>query len=353
MKIKIAILDEDRVYLSRIQAVFGTKYSDKLEIYSFTDMNVALQTLESARIEVLLASEVFHFEGVQLPERCAFAYLVDSNGIDSVNDQRAICKFQRADQIYKQILSAYSEKASSITGFKISGDACQMVGFLSASGGVGSSTMAAAYALRLAQQQKKVLYLNLEKFGAADLFFQGEGIFGMSDVIIALKSKKTNLPMKLESCIRQDPRGVYFYSQSNVALDMMELTSDEIIQLLSELQLMGEYQHIVLDLDFGLEEDKLKVLRQIPNIVMVGDGSAESNYKTERAYQALTLKEQNNDVPLTTRFSFLYNRVNSKNGKTVNAPGLKILGGAPRFSGAETQQIVEQLSRMDILDQIR
>ena len=194
MKIKLAILEKDRSYLTRIVSAFGTKYSDKFEIYSFTDPEVALGTLNSAKIDVLLSSDAFEIDASKLPNRCAFAYLVDSMGIDLLNDQRAICKFQKADLIYKQILSIYSEKAASITGFKMTGDEVKMIVFCSASGGAGSSTMAAACAAHFAAKNQKVLYLNLEKFGASDVFFSGQGQFDMSDIIFALKSKKTNLP---------------------------------------------------------------------------------------------------------------------------------------------------------------
>lgn len=82
MKIKLALLERDKSYLMRIVSTFGTKYSDKFEIYSFTDPDAALGTLNSARIDVLLASDVFDLDISQLPRRCAFAYLVDSMGID-------------------------------------------------------------------------------------------------------------------------------------------------------------------------------------------------------------------------------------------------------------------------------
>ena len=57
MKIKLAILEEDKGYLNRIVSVFNTKYSDKFEIYSFTEMDVALQTLEQAKVDVILVDE--------------------------------------------------------------------------------------------------------------------------------------------------------------------------------------------------------------------------------------------------------------------------------------------------------
>lgn len=352
MKIKIAILERDKSYLTRVVSTFGARYSEKLEIYSFTDQEVALGSLNSAKIDVLLASDLFDIDVTKLPNRCAFAYLVDSTGIDMLNDQRAICKFQKADLIYKQIISVYSEKASTITGFKMTDNECKVIVFCSASGGAGSSTMAAACAVHLAQKEKKVIYLNLEKFGSADVFFSGEGQFDMSDIIFALKSKKTNLPLKLESCVKQDTRGVYFYSQAKIALDMLELNTEDTLHLISELKLMGEYDYIIVDTDFSIDKDTLIIYRRAQDIVLVGDGSVESNTKTERAYNALATMEQNADAPLINRMVFIYDKVSSKNGQTINANGLKILGGAPRYAGGSTKEIVEQLSKMDVFDAI-
>lgn len=352
MKIKLAILEKDRSYLARIVSVFGTKYADKLEIYSFTDPEVALATLNSAKIDVLLSSDFFEIDVKRLPNRCAFAYLVDSMGIESIGEYRAICKFQKADLIYKQILSVYSEKASTITGFKLTGDESAVVVFCSPSGGVGTSSMAAACAAHFAAREKKVLYLNLEKFGSADVFFSGEGQFDMSDIIFALKSRKTNLSMKLESCVKQDLCGVHFYAQAKIALDMIELTTDDILRLISEIKLMGGYDYIILDMDFGIDKDMLKIYRQAQSIVLVGDGSVASNIKTERAYTALATLEQNSDAPLTNRMCFIYNKVSSKSGQSLNVSGMKILGGAPIYSGASVQQIRDQLATMDVFDAI-
>ena len=38
MKIKLAILDRDDRYLNRIEKAFGSKYEDKFELYTFTEM---------------------------------------------------------------------------------------------------------------------------------------------------------------------------------------------------------------------------------------------------------------------------------------------------------------------------
>lgn len=37
MRIRLAVLDSDKNYLSRLSTVFMNKYADKIEFYSFTD----------------------------------------------------------------------------------------------------------------------------------------------------------------------------------------------------------------------------------------------------------------------------------------------------------------------------
>ena len=216
-----------------------------------------------------------------------------SIGVEAYNNQRAICKFQRVDLIYKQILSIYSENAGNISGLGMGDDSCRVITFTSPSGGTGSSTMASSCAVHYAKKGRKVLYLNLEQFGSSDLFFDAEGQFDMSDVIFALKSKKANLAIKLESCVKQDISGVYFYSQTKNPLDMLELNMEEKTRLISEIKLSGVYDIIIVDADFGVDSDNLKFLKLAEYVVWTGDGSEISNTKISRAYNALSVKEQN------------------------------------------------------------
>ena len=352
MKIKLAILERDQSYLNRIVSVFSTKYSDKFEIYSFTNPEVALSTLDDAKIDVLVANDAFDIDTSKLPKRCGFAYLVDSMDVETVNNQRAIAKFQKVDLIYKQILSIYSENAGSVSGLKLGDDSAKIIAFQSVSGGCGGSTMAAACALHFAAQGKKTLYLNLEKFGSSDSFFSAEGQFDMSDIIFALKSKKTNLALKLESCVKQDPRGVYFYSQSKIALDMMELSSDDVLRLINELKLTGSYNVIILDFDFSIDREALKVLRQMHSIVWVGDGSDVSNTKLYRAFTALSTMEQNADSPLINRIQLIYNKFSNKTSKTLDEIGIKNIGGNPRFEHATTAMVLGQVAPKEMFDRL-
>lgn len=352
MKIRLAMLEKDSNYLDRIVDAFKTRYSDEFEIYSFTDSELAMSALVALEIDVFVANSEFNIDMTKIPVCCGFAYFVDKPGLNSVREQQAICKFQKIDLIYKQILSVYSESTENVTEVKTDDENCKLVIFSSPSGGVGSSTMAAAYALHLSNSGKKTLYLNLERYGSSDLFFFAEGQFNIGDVIFALKSRKADLTQKLESCVKKDKRGVYFYSQSKVALDMVELGTEEILFLISKLKSTGLYDYIVLDMDFSIEKKYLDIYQKAQSIVVVGDGSEISNMKIRRAYEALLLIEKGSDSGLSERFKLLYNKY--RNGISIIMEDISInnIGGMPLYEQVNTEQLLSRLSVMGVFNKI-
>ncbi len=352
MKIKLAILESDKNYLDRIVSVFSTKYAEKFQIYSFTNHDLAVNSVNYDKIDVFMADDSFEIDVTALPERCTFVYLVSSSDIDTIREQRAICKFQKAELIYKQILSAYSENVGSLTGLKLADNECQVTVFSSPSGGVGTSTVAAAYAVYLAKHDQKVIYLNFEDFGGTDMFFSADGQFCMSDVIFALKSKKANLALKLESYVKQDVTGVNFFSSANFSLDMLEFKHEERLQLINELKLLGSYDHMVIDVGFGLDKNSFDYYNASHNVVLISDGSEISNIKTLNAFNALITIDQSADVPVANRFSLLYNRFSSKTGKVLNEISFRNIGGFPVYAQATTAQIISQLSNNNVFDKL-
>lgn len=352
MRIKLALLEKDVSYLNRIVAVFNQKYSDKIQVYSFTDLDALYQVLKETKIDVLLVSDYYKFDINCIPSRCGFAYFIDSKEIDTLDNQRTVCKFQKIDLIYKQILSIYSENAENITGLKISDDNCKLIAFCSPCGGAGVTSVSAASAIRFASKGKKTLYLNLEKYGSSDVIFSSDGQFDMSDIIFSLKSKKTNLSLKLESCVKQDNRGVYFYSSTKQALDMLELREDEISRLLKELQLTGSYDYIIADIDFNMNDSFVKLLRNFHSIIIVGTGSELANSKVFRLYNSLLIKESTDDSPLLNRMGLIYNQFSNKTNKVIGEVDLKNIGGIPRFEHATDRQVIEQIAKMAVIDNI-
>ncbi|MCI8462776.1 MAG: chromosome partitioning protein ParA [Lachnospiraceae bacterium] len=353
MKIRLAILEGDKAYLERITTVFNTKYINKLEIYCFTDKAAAMQSVKSSRIDVFLANESFGVDKAEIPQDCGFAYLIDASDIKCLAGITAICKFQKVEMIYRQILDVFSEKATDMTGILAHDEnSSYLTAFLTAGGGTGSSVAAAACAMNFAQKGRNTLYLNLERFGSADAFFNASGDSDLGDIIYAIKSKKANLSMKLESLVKQDSSGVFFFSPTKMALDITELTIAEAKQIISILRLSGTYNHIILDLDFSLDKRLLSLLEDCNSIVFVTDGSQVSNIKLERALRSLEVLEQQGDTKILQKSGILYNRFSSHTSRKIDNTGLKEYGGISRFEGFDTQNLLQQLKTQAVFEQL-
>lgn len=353
MKIKLAILEKDAVYLQRISAAFNNKYADKLEIYSFTEKETALETVKEAKINVLLAGEEYDIAPEKLPERCAFAWFVDTPDVEHINHSAAICKYRKIDIIYKQIVSLYSEVAGDIVTTAGSDEGkAGVICVLSPAGGVGASTVAAACAISSCRQGKRTLYLNLEKYGAVSSFFLGDGMGGLGDVLYAIKSQKSNLALKLEGIVRQDKSGVYFLPECNIVLDRMEMKPEELDVLLGQIKLSEAFDNIVLDADFSFEPFEMEVMKQAGKILVVSDGSRNANAKIRRVYEAMKILEQQGKCSVLNKVMLIYNRFRSQTGKTMDDLQLPVLGGVQYFKGAGEAQIASEIAGMSVVEKL-
>jgi cellulose biosynthesis protein BcsQ len=354
MKIKLAILDAEQSYLSRITSALQSRYSEKLEIYCFTDAAKALAALAGSGIHVLMASSAFDVDRGKVPAQCGFAYLVESHDIAEVNDQRAVCKYQKIDQFYNSVLAVFADtKASKIVSrAQAQAQDVELVVFTSASGGAGTTSAAIACAISSARQGKRTLYLSLESFGNTDLYFDGEGIADFRDVLFAMKSGNVNAVVKLESSIRRDSSGIFYVSSPKSAMDILAMTTEDVEELLSLCCRSGLFDRVVVDTDFSADEKKIALLKQAKLIVFVCDGSDISNEKLRRAYESIQLVEQRESVMILERVSVFYNKFSNKTGKHVSIPGLSLIGGSPRFENTAFLKVISNLARSTAFDSI-
>ena len=351
MKIKVAILDGDTRYLEKLMSAFLKDYFDKVEIYSFTAYEKAIESISKERVNVFLTTTEFVINSEDIPADCEVAYLVDSRGIDTYKGVKAVCKFQPVEVLYRNIVNLFSNVASDITAFAgLGNNACNVYGFISASGGTGSSTAAAACAMHLAKAGKKVIFVNFEKLGDPNLYFKGEGPETFRDVIVALKTGKGNLALKLAATVKKDKSGVDFFATCPLALDFAELTVKESVDIIKTLKDSGNYEYIIADLDFSLLKDSLLLMDECYELVLVSDGSPISNSKLKRAVDSLKIIEEQMEIPIFKNTVILYNRFSSKTSAKLVLDDIKEIGGIKRYEGFDEVGLLSELSILPVFD---
>lgn len=350
MKIRVAILDKDDNYKNRILSAFQVKYADKIELYIFSETAQLMSALETQMIDMVLVDD--EIEITEYPEKIVFVYLCKSIGVEEIHEHPAICKFQKVDTIYKQILGIYADTNLTMK-LRTENNEARVVAFMSAQGGSGVSTAAAAYALKRASEHKQIFYLNLERFGGTDLYFSGDGIMSFSEVIYALKSKKANLIIKLESNMKTDRSGVDFFSECKNAYDMFELNDEEVVRLIQGISKTKEYDEIIIDVSEGFHERTRMLLEDYADrVVYVSDGSKNGNQKFEHFCQVIRLMEQRNNKKVFSKLALLYNRYSSKTSTQLMESPIQVLGGIHRYEGIDGRKLIEEIAKADALENV-
>lgn len=351
MKIKLAIIEKDVDYLNKIASALSYKYSDRIEAYLFSDSTLAEETVRN--VNVVLVYEGYEIGQMSQFPKCSFAYLTDRPGVDTIDGYPVVFKYQKLEDFYKQILNLYSENAQGVVSKKNeTGNTANVIAFMSPCGGVGTSTLAAACAMHFAAKGKRTLYLNLETFGKASTYFIGQGQFCMSDIIMALKSRKANLQLKLESCVRQDSCGVFFFSETDIALDQMELENEEVLRLLTELKLSGQYDQIIIDIDFALERDIVRLYSQMNSVIWVSDGSDVAKAKFERAIECIETIDKIDKQADIDEILLLYNKNFGAEAQDASKKNFRVIGAAPRYQDAPSRQVAMALASSPVFDKI-
>lgn len=347
MKIKLIIAGTDESYTSRLISNLTGRYAEQLEIYSFTDKELLMAFAKEEKADVILAEKEFSDVVMECKnERTAFAYFIDYKA-EEADGMLAVCKYQKVEHIYKQILSLYSElgKNYGIFADKISG--MKVVSFWGISGGAGASTMAAAFALHQAKKGKKALYLNLEKMASTEAFFSGNGASAFDDILFALKSKKMNLAMKIESVVRKDVKGVYFFEPCRNCVDILEIGREDIETLVKEIDSLSNYDYLVIDSDFTLDE-KMNIIGKLSDqIVMVSTGNHINNLKMQQYLQSIEALEERSKDRLLPKMMVVYNMFRNRESKAIDMDKMKSIGGVPMFEHGTPVSVMKQIAEMD------
>lgn len=351
MKIKIAILENDKLYMERLMLHFTRYYADRLEVYTYSQVDSLAEALKTVRFEVLLTAEQFGSRLPELPEYTGLVYLVEQNDIEKIEDVAVIGKYQKPEMIYRQIVGIYSVKMDKKLSKKNTDNiACRLILVTSAGGGCGTSTMAVAFSKFLAQNGKKVLYLSLEKNGVPELFFETVGQHGFSEIIYLLKSKKVNIALRAESIVQHDSSGVYYFGKCQNILDMEELNKEDLVNLVNEICMLGNYEYVVVDMQMNFSEGHLYLAENADAIINICDGTVVGVKKLEQFVKAVEIIDAQQNKKLKARLSLLYNKFSSKSGILYQDEQIPVLGGVQKIEGASEKAIVDEIVTKRLFD---
>ncbi len=353
MRIKVAFVDGDKVYLSRLVTTLNAKMSDKLDACSFSDMEYLYEYLEEVKNTVVVVSEDMEVDFTRIPESASFAYLVEMGGIVECKGQRAICKYQRIADLYKEILNLFSEKVSVDYKLQTNTDDRSIYLFTSPKGGTGVSTVACAFAARKAREGHKVFYLNLDDFNDTGFYFDEQPRNTMSDVLFAVKSKKANVAMRLESFIQRHSSGIEYFASCPNPYDVFSMSEVDVDTIMREFLFVQDYEYVIIDINFSMRDVFCKVISEYATkICFISDGSEIANGKIRKSIGVLRMLEKERDCNLVGKTYLIYNDMSSRVDCGIVDQPIVTVGAINRFGQATNRQIIDEIVKDPILESL-
>ncbi|MBR6338012.1 MAG: AAA family ATPase [Ruminococcus sp.] len=343
MIISLALIDNDKLYGKRLSAAYQEFFS-QVEIRYFSDVDMAMENIRYNPVDVLLVSEgIYHSakEKVKNASCKVPIILANSKGIKKIDEIDSVCKYQRVDHINQSVMTILAEKGG--IGWNPDNDgSTRVVTFMTAGGGSGCSTAAAAYSCNLASKGNKVIYVDLNVFGMPSMLFRDEGNYTMTDCIVALINQKPNLGMQLKNFARKDPSGVYYYAPAQNSLDWLDMKEESILLFVDTIITSGGYDIVVVDANPGWNKVTSYLADKSSSIYMVSEGTAVSNAKTLRLWEAASTyfsTQQKDTSKLNVIYSCFTNR-----SQRIKDDRIRDRGTLPFIEHKNAYELVRALS---------
>ena len=347
MKIKVSIVENDKNYLERILDGFAGRYTDKLEVYAYSTLE-QLKNDEKVVADIYLISDSYSFEKKTFPEHSEVVYFVDSTEIDTLRGQKTIAKYQKLEDIYKQISALYTEISGIEIREKHGDNNMHIYLFTSGMGGVGKSVLAVSAAHSLAMKGKKVLYLPFELFGNSDVYFERCKTGDLGNIIYAIKSKKSNISLKLSSIIENDFAGVSYISSPENSYDIGSMTKEDIDVLIKEICALGQYEYIIVDADAGMGQMLGELSSIASRIIYVTEKTNVALKKEKNYVKTMKLLENRNSYTIVPKMIAIVNKASKGQNDRPSDMELSCVGFIENIM-ADEKQIIEMLANNAVL----
>lgn len=345
MKLRLAVIDDKKKYFDRLQAYYKSGFQDKIDLYYYSMPEEFIESNHYNDVDILLVSDKLKDSISELRKTYAMALLVDSPSIGSIVNLKAIFRYQKPELIYKELISVLAEYDDSDIVYKMGSNHSSKVDiFMPLSGGAGATSIALAFAMNFANRGEKTLYLNFESIEAMDLFLSGNSNGTFHDLVYAIKSSKPNIGLKIESIICKDISGLYYFRPEMNMADMMELSSDDKINIINVLKSLNDYKNIVVDMSFDLK-DSMEIMTKLANrVVFVCEDSSISMKKAENFLKTLRVFESAGKMSIKDKIYMICNKSRSSQAKNDFIDQY-----VPLFQNKNPNEIVDGLRTCNIL----
>ena len=346
--ISVLLVTNDVEYSHRLRRYISENHTD-VKLTILNNAENLKKMIGEASFSVMLIGEEFAKLLPELPAgmTCGILFPRDMGG--ELNGHKCYCKYRSGETLYNIILELYSEVSTEQKNAK---SGVPVYVFTPASGGAGSTLVSAAVAVRLAMSGKKVLYFSFDRYCMPSLLFDGEARAGMSDFIfsvLAAEKRSSNLSLKAASLLAKDSTGVKYMEGCKNAVDMDELSAEQLSKAFGALISSDEYEAVVADIPLLDRAAWEAALKHSYRVYAVTEPGRLSGQKLQRLIESFRITDARKGTELASRCSVVINKdLQRREGAGEQLNGIPVAGYIPRYKDDDLRALVNAISRLQM-----
>lgn len=351
MWVRMLLCTDNEIYSQRFSEYLDKEFGDKAEINVVSDLQEVFSFMESNEVDIVVFDS--HFEEdlkKSLKSIECLSIVLAENMYETEDEIKRVFKYQRGDSLYKAILELYSTYGKvRITPKRVEKKDCKVFTFISPQGGTGCTTIAKAYAKKRSAYEK-VLYLNLQCMNT-EWLYSSEGL-GLDDVIMALKSRRNILNIKLQSAVITNSAHVYTYAPCTNPIDLIELNGQDIKNLIDGLKTLDFYSKIIIDVGNQIAAKEIELIKQSDSIICVVDNCEEDIRQFDKLYHFLTIIQKRDNLRIIRKLEVFKNKVMKNLESHYDEYHIKTSGWAPYVNKQNKEEIIDRIVYSDSFESL-
>lgn len=245
-KKRLAICDEDREYLSMIQAYLLKKNPAGFEIVVFDSVKETEAASKEEAFEILLMSEgIYDINVTKINAQKIF--ILRENGLAGITGYSMVEKYQSMERLIGQVLDAFALDEACISIETKGRTPSKLISFYAPDRCKVQSIMALTAAQVLSDMGNKVLYISMQPFSGFEQLFGTKYETDITDFMYFVLKHSDKLLYKLEG-IKRTIHGVDYLPPALDYSDLTNIEEDEWKRCFDALLYSSDYASVVVDL---------------------------------------------------------------------------------------------------------
>ena len=246
----LVLCDKEEEY-ARLMTDFLKAYKElPWEIHTYTTAERLLCEERKTDISILAVAESTYTEEMEsLRPLCTV--LLNESGMVRWGQIRNINKYQKADNVLRELLEVYMEIADTPLP-KLAGESkTKFIGIYSPV----RRCLQTSFALTMSQMlaaEHRTLYLNFEHYAGITEILPDMQTRDMADILYFLTAEQDKFRLRLQSMI-QKKGSLNYIPPMKSGQNLLTVTAGEWIHLLQRISELEEYEYVILDLSESMQ----------------------------------------------------------------------------------------------------